>query len=210
MPRSARCRHSDIWKPHYVDIPLTLIFPLWQGACRCCFSQYRKPISEKWMSATNWKINSTACRAKHRWHWSQQWSGDCVGITFSYMSCQYIHYEWLRPSHWWITVLTMPQIVDALLTLILMYCPFNNYCHQWRFSSLFDTIGCLFVWMRIGPVRMPRGIMSMHRSLSHDQNWCISPNDILRVLSICTSMDMHKLLLTIRPEYICNWKSQSS
>ena len=36
------------------------------------------------------------------------------------------------------------------------------------------------------------------------------PNDSLRLLYICLSTDIHKLLVTIRPQYISNWNSRSS
>jgi len=50
-----------------VDAPLTLIFRMPQGACRCCFCQWRLPIFDIWMSATNRKINDPTFEAKNHW-----------------------------------------------------------------------------------------------------------------------------------------------
>jgi len=64
------------------------------------------------------------------WRSRLEWGGDRVAISIANNSCQYVRYAYQRPCHWWITVLTRSQIVDAMLTLILMYCPFNICCHQ--------------------------------------------------------------------------------
>jgi len=49
-----------------VDTPLTLILTMRQGACCCGFSKYRLPSSDKWISATNLRINDPRCEDKNR------------------------------------------------------------------------------------------------------------------------------------------------
>jgi len=60
----------------------------------------------------------------HKWlsiHWRSfsEWGGDRAAAFFAYKSWQYIGYAKQRPNHCVITILTKPQIIDALLTLIL-------------------------------------------------------------------------------------------
>jgi len=50
-----------------IDALLTLILMMRQGACHCWYSQWRLPISDKCMSATNRNINYPRCEAKNRW-----------------------------------------------------------------------------------------------------------------------------------------------
>jgi len=50
-----------------IDALLTLNLRMWQGACRCSFSQHRLPISEEWMTATNRNMNYPKCEAENCW-----------------------------------------------------------------------------------------------------------------------------------------------
>jgi len=53
--------------PRIVDDPLTLIFRMRQGECRCSFGPWRLPISHSWMSATNQNLHHPRCKAQYPW-----------------------------------------------------------------------------------------------------------------------------------------------
>jgi len=100
-----------------------LIFRMAQGACHWWFCQKRLPISNKWMSATNRNLTYLRCKAKNCWRsvdaHSKNGAVTVTAISFANKCGQYVRYAYQRASHWWITKLTRPQIVDALLTLML-------------------------------------------------------------------------------------------
>jgi len=47
-----------------------------------------------------------------------QWGSDRAAGSIAYKSCQYVGYAELGPNHYSITVLTIPKIIDAQMTLI--------------------------------------------------------------------------------------------
>ena len=53
-------------KVKMVDAPLKPILRMRQRVCRCCVCKWRRPISDKWMTATNRKINYPGCTANNR------------------------------------------------------------------------------------------------------------------------------------------------
>jgi len=62
------------------------------------------------------------------WRSFSEWGSDCVAFSFAYKGCQYVGYAYHPPNHFSITVLTRLEIVDALMMLISVYCPFNGIC----------------------------------------------------------------------------------
>jgi len=72
----------------------------------------------------------------------QAWGSDCDAISFANTSCQYVCYAYKRPSHWWITILTRPQIVDAPLTHI-----FGIGQGAWYYYFWFGRQPILSLWM---------------------------------------------------------------
>jgi len=54
-------------KPKIVDIPLTLIFRIGQGACCYSFCIWRQPEPHWWVIATNHDLRYPRCKAKIHW-----------------------------------------------------------------------------------------------------------------------------------------------
>jgi len=90
-----------------------------------------------------------------------------------------------------------------------MNCPFNICCHLYSFSLCFELLGSLSHRLRLGPMAKPSAVTFLHCSLSHDWNLCILSKGLSRLLYICLSTGIHKLLLTICPLSISNQNSQS-
>jgi len=90
------------------------------------------------MSATNRNLTYSRCKAKNRWRsvdaHAKNAAVTVTAICFANESGQYVRYAYQQPSHWWITVLTIWQIVDAPLTLMqrMERWPCCNLFCQWK------------------------------------------------------------------------------
>jgi len=63
------------------------------------------------------------------WCSFSEWGSERMIYSFAKRRSQNVGYEWHRPHHRSITRLTRLKIVDAPLTLILMYCLMKICCH---------------------------------------------------------------------------------
>jgi len=73
-------------RPKIINIPLTLILRLLQGACHFCLCLFELPIPQLWMSATNYHLDYPRCNAKYCWYYIDSYSlHRAVTVTVSPM-----------------------------------------------------------------------------------------------------------------------------
>ena len=66
-------RLRDTWLtlgaiPNIVDAPLTLLFRIRQGECRCCFCHWRQQTPDIWMSEMNCHTHCPRCNTNNGWN----------------------------------------------------------------------------------------------------------------------------------------------
>jgi len=87
-------------------------------------------------------------------HWCSfsRWGRESIEVCFAYKGGQKFIYKCLQPIGGVITPDARPNIVDAQLTLIVMYCIVNISFHQWFYKYRSARIGCLAVRLKLNLV----------------------------------------------------------
>ena len=116
------------------------------------------------------------------WHSFSRSGRERIAVCFAYEGCEKFFYDCLQPISGLITQDARQKIIDARLTLMLMYCIVNICWHRWFDKYIFGFNGCLSVRWRLNLLAKPSPVIFMHRPLSFYQNWYISLNITFHLL----------------------------
>jgi len=116
------------------------------------------------------------------WHTFSRWGREGITVCLAYEGGQEFVYDSLQPSGGAITHDAGPKLIDALLTLILIYCIVNLGCHRYLCKYIFGLNRFLSIRLRLNSVLKPSPVIFMHRPHWFYQNWYIALNVIFRQL----------------------------